>query len=141
MPLLTVADQVPPAARAGAAAEWAPRRYWSSITPIEQAMAAPLGPPEIAVSVYANHGRWVVECPDCSGAQMASPDDPRFMCTICANVAVEGMWRPVTWPTEAVAIDDVLSARPLLNRNWIPGETLDDLAAEEPAPAPIEEPA
>lgn len=113
-------------------AEFAPSSYWSAPVPLNEAMTAPLGPPEIAVSVYANHGRWIVECPECAGAQIASANDPRFMCTVCANVATEGMWRPVIWPDEAVAIDQVLTARPdVATQNWTPGETVDDLLAEQ----------
>src|SRR5687767_417899 len=104
--LLTAANQIP-----GADAESAPRRFWASIIPLKQAMAAPLGPPEIAINVYANHGRWIVECPDCSEAQMACATDYRFMCNQCANVAVEGMWRPVVWPEEHAEIDAVLTER------------------------------
>ena len=111
-------------------ADFAPCAYWSAPVPLAQAMAARVGPAEIAVAVYANHGRWIAECPDCSGAQIASANDYRFMCTTCANVAVEGLWRPVVWPEETVAIDEVLSARPVVNQNWTPGETLADLAAE-----------
>lgn len=129
MPLLTAADQIP-----GATAEAAPRRYWSSITPMERAMAAALGPAATAVKVYANHGRWVVECPDCHSAQMACVTDRRFMCEVCANVTVGGMWRPVTWPEERIEIDEILSARPLGNQNWLPGETVADLLAETPRP-------
>lgn len=130
--LLTAANQIP-----NADAEAAPRRFWSSIIPIEQAMAAPMGPPEIAINVVANHGRWVVECPDCSEAQMACATDHRFMCNLCANVAVEGMWRAVVWPEEHGEIDRLLSVRPIANQNWLPGETVDDLVAEGQADEPV----
>lgn len=125
--LLTAEDQVP-----GGGAEAIPAAYWSSVIPLDNALAAPLGPPEIAVPAYANHGRWIAECPDCSGAQMASPSDYRFMCNLCANVAVGGAWRPVTWPEERDSIEALLIERPLANQNWTPGETLDDLADEQP---------
>lgn len=131
MKLLTVSEQIPPHKRKGDPAEWVPRAYWSAVIPLETALSAKLGPAAIAVEAYANAGRWVVECPDCSGAQMTSPDDRRFLCTLCANVGVDGLWRPVLWPVEAEAIDAALSSRPLPNRNWAPGETLDDLAVEE----------
>jgi len=137
--LMTVAHQVPPQRRIGSEAEWAPRAYWDQLNPVsvEQAMAALPGPPEIAISVYANHGRWVVECPDCRGAQMASAEDRRFMCHECANVAVEGLWRAVVWPEDHAEIDAALSGRPMVNRNWFPGETLDELRAEEPVPTKV----
>lgn len=107
--------------------------YWSAPVPLWQAVSAQLGPAEIAVAVYANQGRWIVECPDCAGAQIASAADYRFMCNCCANVAVEGLWRPVIWPEEHAEIDEALSWRPTVNQNWLPGETLEDLAAEAQA--------
>jgi len=118
-------------------ADFAPSRYWSAPVPLDQAMTAMLGPGEIAIHVYANHGRWVVECPDCCGAQIASAVDYRFMCTVCANVAVEGLWRSVIWPEEYAEIDEALCCREnTANQNWVPGETLEELKAEEPAPEP-----
>lgn len=111
-------------------ADFAPSRYWSAPVPLADAMESQLGPAEIAIPVYANHGRWVVECPDCAGAQIASAADHRFMCTVCANVAVDGLWRPVVWPEECAEIDAALAWRPTVNQNWLPGETVDDLVAE-----------
>lgn len=114
-------------------AEFAPSRYWRAPVPLADAMTAQLGPARIAVAVYANHGRWIIECPDCRGAQIASADDRRFMCDECANATVDGLWRPVVWPEETAEIDRALSLRPVENQNWIPGETLDDLATERDA--------
>lgn len=105
-------------------------RVWQAPRPLLEALMAPLGPASIAVEVYANHGRWVVECPDCRGAQLASPSDRRFMCNCCGNVAVGGDWRPVVWPKAREVIEDLLSARPAENQNWRPGETRKQLHAE-----------
>lgn len=117
-------------------AESATVPYWRAPVPLGEAMAARLGPAEIAVAVYANHGRWIVECPDCRGAQIASAVDHRFMCCECANAAVGGLWRAVVWPEEHAEIDRALSVRPLENQNWSPGETLEDLEAEAQAAEP-----
>lgn len=111
-------------------ADFAPCAYWSAPVPLADALAAPLAPAELAIHVYANQGRWIAECPDCRGAQIASATDYRFMCTVCANVAVEGLWRPVIWPEEHAEIDAVLADRPQVNQNWLPGETVADLEAE-----------
>lgn len=108
----------------------APTRWWQAPRALAEAMGAELGPAELAIDATANQGRWVVECPDCCGAQLATREDPRFMCNVCANVAVGGFWRPVTWPADVAAITDVLDQRPVVNQNWQPTETLESLQDE-----------
>lgn len=86
------------------------------------------------VYAVANHGRWVAECPDCRGAQLASASDPRFLCCDCGNVANGGRYRPVVWPKGADKIAELLDARPDETlRNWSPPETVADLRAENKA--------
>lgn len=86
--------------------------------------------------VWGNHGRWVVECPTGDGgAQFASRQDNRFMCIECLNVAVGGLWIPVVWPDDVADLEAVLDARPVEeNRNWVAGQTVDDLLAEDQSP-------
>lgn len=104
---------------------------WQAQTPVAEALEAPLGPPEIGVAAHVNHGRWLVECPTCCGAQFALQEHPRFMCNYCANVAVEGLWRPVTWPTDRAKIEAALDARVLDdNKNWSPGDSVKELLAD-----------
>lgn len=83
-----------------------------------------------AVEAYVNHGRWIVECPDCASALLACHTDARFLCYECGNIANGGHWRPVAFPRKADVIDQLLMARPEKNRNWRPGETLKQLRAE-----------
>lgn len=117
-----------PAARA---AELVPRLYWQA--PGQPNLSAPTAGPTEAITVYVNEGRWIEECPDCHGAQLATPSDPRFMCHCCGNAAVGGRFRPVVWPTEAAAVERELLRRPAeVNRNWI-GESVKDLRAETDA--------
>ena len=103
---------------------------------------APLNPPadrvvsDEALPVYVNHGRWVVDCPNCNSAQLASRSDRRFWCVDCRNVWVQGKWVMVTWPSAAdeAAIESVLDRRPhARNANWRPGESVADLIAENTA--------
>lgn len=105
-------------------------RAWAAPRPLIEALTAPTGPASVAVPVVANHARWVVECPDCHGAQLASPSDRRFMCDTCGNASVGGKWRPVTWPTDQDAIAAILADRPAENQNWQPGESIKALRAE-----------
>lgn len=80
-----------------------------------------------------NQGRWIVDCPSCPGAQLASPEVDRFFCVDCLNVAHGGQWLPVQWPEpqDRDAIEAALLARPAIaNRSWHPGETIGTLLAE-----------
>lgn len=105
--------------------------FWRAATPVEVALKAKVGGAKIAIHVQANHGRWLVECPDCGDSQYAVRDDRRFMCCNCANAEVGGLWRPVTWPRDYRAIEELLDARMNpIHRNWLPGETVADLERE-----------
>lgn len=82
------------------------------------------------LEVAANHGRWVVQCP-CGGAQLAHPDDRRFLCCDCGNVDNAGRYRPVVWPKAWQQIGQLLDARADRTlRNWRPGETVAELRRE-----------
>lgn len=85
------------------------------------------------VRAFVNYGRWLVQCPWCPSAEYASMGDHRFFCTDCGNAPVGGAWVPVQWPEEYREIDAALAGRPKMNRNWAPGETMSQLAAENAA--------
>lgn len=93
-------------------------------------LEAGTAPAAAAVAVYVNHGRWVVDCPDCNNAQLACRTDYRFLCNDCGNVVIQGLWRPVVWPLDPAAIEAELDTRPLPNQNWATTQTLADLTAE-----------
>jgi len=86
-----------------------------------------------ALAAVVNEGRWIVECPYCSGAEFASETDPHFMCTACGNVANGSAWRPVTFPTALRDIEPALDSREQRHQNWLPGETVAVLLAENAA--------
>lgn len=86
-------------------------------------------PPAIA---YVNHSRWVADCPTdgCGGAVTLLRMAP-FLCGNCLNVEIGHRYRPVVWPLEEAAIEDALFGRLLPEHvNWRPGETVDELLAE-----------
>lgn len=114
-------------------AEGAPRLFWQALTPLGAALAAGLASAALSVATYVNHGRWVVECPDCPGAQLASRADRRFLCNYCGNAAIGGLWRPVVWPKAVSSIEAELEKRPTRSANWLPGETVSELRAETDA--------
>lgn len=103
---------------------------WVAPVPLEDALVAPVGPKGTAIFATANHGRWIAECPDCAGAQLTAPEDPRFMCVECGNVAIGGVWRPVVWPKDHAEIGALLDVRPRHLANANPGETLAQIRAE-----------
>jgi hypothetical protein len=79
------------------------------------------------------HGRWLVECPHCRSAQVASVTDKRFLCIECHNALFDGEWVGVEWPSEKtrLQIEAVLLARPYAeNRNWEYPETVKMLKNE-----------
>lgn len=114
------------------ASELAARKpgLWTAATDVREALAAGEAPKSAAVRAVVNQGRWVVECPDCGSAQLASLDDRRFMCVECANVSVAGLWRPIIVPRDSSQIARLLAQRPEKNRNWLPGESLSALREE-----------
>lgn len=86
---------------------------------------------DLAVDAFVNEGRWIVQCPWCGGAQLVSPETFSVLCVECANNGIGGMSVPVRWPDEAPAIEAALVQRPApRHMNWRPGETVDDLLAE-----------
>jgi hypothetical protein len=105
-------------------AERAPRH--TKIPILTQQMA----PAPLKVVARVNHGRWIVDCPFCTGAQLASPTDRRFLCADCGNVNIDGKWITVTWPSDAETIEATLAVRPRENRNWRPDESIADLRRE-----------
>lgn len=115
-----------PAIPASRGAEWCPSRWWDA--PVPYRPDAPVGGPSVPALV--NHGRWVVACPDCPGAQLACLSDPRFMCTDCGNVGNLGRWRPVVMPANPKAVEEALARRPVELQNTEPGQTVADLLAE-----------
>lgn len=91
-----------------------------------------LAPPETAALARINHGRLIVDCPDCGAAWFVWREGPhQVYCASCLNGGVNGLWRPVRLPEQLEQIEALLARRPLpQQRNWHPGETLAQLEAE-----------
>lgn len=87
--------------------------------------------PGPVLEAFVNHGRWMVQCPGCPSACLASRRDHRFFCPECSSALDGGHWLPVRWPENWQTIERLLGARPdRRNRNWLPGETAEALQAE-----------
>lgn len=79
------------------------------------------------VEAYASWSRWVARCGLCPSAEQLRPRTSHFKCVECGTVT------EVIWPTEEmiVGVERVLMMRPdPSTRNWLPGETLNDLVWE-----------
>lgn len=75
--------------------------------------------------------RWIVLCPDCAGAEDGDPADPRFFCMSCFNSGCGGRWRRAIYPEDRAAIEALVLARSEPRaRAYLPGETLDDIRAQ-----------
>lgn len=76
---------------------------------------------------YANWGRWVADCPHpyCDSALGVALGEAVFRCRECDTAA------DLVWPANVWDIATVLAMRPHpKTRNWVPGETLEDLVLE-----------
>ena len=78
------------------------------------------------------HGRWVADCPQdgCMGAMDVTPGEPA-LCSYCFNCGIDFRWRRVIFPEDIEGIEAALRVRLLPETaNWVPGETVDALIAE-----------
>jgi DNA-directed RNA polymerase subunit M/transcription elongation factor TFIIS len=72
---------------------------------------------------YINHGRWVIDCPNCNGGVLANAEE--VTCRDCGHTY------KVKFPEDKEQAEQVMSHRSVVNQNWHPDtETLADLKAE-----------
>lgn len=84
-----------------------------------------------ALEAHISHDRWVVDCPDCGGADVVFMAEPLMWCHECGNRKVGGKWRRVSLPSNAKQIEAILSLRPRVDqRNWRAEEMIEDLIAQ-----------
>ena len=75
------------------------------------------------------YARWIVDCPNCGGAEFAI-EDGLFMCFECKNSDVENKARQVVLPSRRKRLEEILALRPIMHRHWKDGETLKSLIGE-----------
>ena len=83
------------------------------------------------IQARVNWGNWIWDC-ECGGAEYAW-DEGLGMCRNCFNSTVKHKYRPIVFPKGRAAIEKLLIVRPLMYRNWFPGESLEGLRAENRA--------
>lgn len=90
--------------------------------------------PAAALPARINSGRWIVDCPDCGGAEFVFLDEPLMFCMNCFNAgAAAGQWRSVQLPAPTLrdSVEAALVVRPRPDsRNWEPGESVEALQEE-----------
>lgn len=99
----------------------------------------------MTIPAYINHGRLIAECPVCRSAEFVAPGQLEFECgneRIAKEYAERGEIFPgrvligcghrdrLQFPADFDSIWVALRQRPLVNQNWVPGETLVDLRLE-----------
>jgi hypothetical protein len=97
---------------------------------------APGDEPALAiVTPWENAARWVARCPCCpGGAAYVWLDCPIMFCIACGNQDIGGRWRAIVLPPNPGEIATLLVQRPrLINRYWSPGESVEQLRAENEA--------
>lgn len=80
--------------------------------------------------VRAEVGMWLADCPRpwCTNALAVERGQREFVCVGPHSCAAVG---ELTWPADPDAIEAILMLRPVpVTRNWLPGETLEQLLAE-----------
>lgn len=83
----------------------------------------------VQVPVYANWGRWVANCPVCESAEHVYANETAVQCNPAASGC--GIMLELVWPTFREGVERLLMMRPApKTRNWLPGESLHDLLAE-----------
>ena len=84
-----------------------------------------------AISAFLCRDHLIVGCEDCGDYQLVWQDMPLFMCSVCWNVNAGGQFVRVTVPDNIHEIYERLRVRKFPeHRNWLPGETLATLDAE-----------
>lgn len=92
-------------------------------------------PHEVSKEIVArcDHGRWVGDC-GCGSGVAASPEWSLACCFSCGAI-----YRRIVFPKDRAAIVAALAARPAIeNQNWLPGETVAQLLAENAAHGIVE---
>ena len=102
------------------------------------------------MKVSYNWGRWIASCPspgclgvievhigqsgvvcDCQDTQICDHTNPQLVNLVPERQAlICGTEIPLEWPADPEAIIAICARRALRHRNWHPGETIDELKAE-----------
>jgi hypothetical protein len=89
--------------------------------------------PQGSVKAYVLRSNWVARCPTCRNVMFVQFGEP-FYCCDCYMQFNDHHAMNVQYPKQVWEIEQILLMRPNpLNRNWLLGETLEDLISEQQA--------
>jgi len=68
------------------------------------------------IVAYVNAFRWLAKCDQCDNVEYVTPDDKIFFCHMCGNMSVNGVARPVVFPSkkDRIRIKTLLETRPVI---------------------------
>ena len=93
-----------------------------------KALLPPIGKNKVVA--FVNHNRWIAKC-ECGGAEVVDPSNRVFYCFSCFNENSKGRSRKVKFPRNFDVIEKILEVRDdPYTRNWLVGETAEDLGQE-----------
>lgn len=81
------------------------------------------------LKAFVNRGKWLIICPHCGGGEKVW-EEGLVMCHNCFNSYIGHKLRKTVFPEDREKIEELLLRRPLDNRNWELGETLEHLEEE-----------
>jgi len=85
---------------------------------------------DAGIEVFLGYNAWHAKCPFCNGQELMR-EDGLFMCQSCWNSAIGRRYLRASFPEARKAIEDTVLARPIPStRNWVHGETVADLQAQ-----------
>lgn len=105
------------------------QRHTQGVAPFQPSATAP----DRHLLPFVERNAWIVQCPFCERAQMATPEFPRFFCIWCLHRSIGHAWIEVWWPSEQAchAVEVALEARPDPDtRCWRPHESVGVLIFE-----------
>lgn len=70
------------------------------------------------VAARLNHGRWIADCPYCSGAELVSRKGHAFFCLSCGMKGNNGRPLPVAFPDNVAEIETKLARVAEEYQNW-----------------------
>jgi len=129
MHILTGSQQMSVRRQGGNYRKWVERTVQERYPRVRVVWSTRPGAP--VIRAYIKRGSWVADCPICKGSQVVEPGEP-FFCVDCLMLWNAGYAQKCWFPRkDRRVIERLLMLRPNpLNRNWLVGETVDQLRAE-----------
>ncbi len=82
------------------------RRFAGGVPPFPDRTSAK------TLTARIDNGRWLIDCPNCNSALMASRVFSIFICAECGSPENGGLWYTVRYPEERKEIERLLLLRP-----------------------------